>query len=49
MRHLRVLGKGSKIRYVPLPPAAAGAIVAYVEAAGHGDDKAFRGTVPRLS
>jgi integrase/recombinase XerD len=40
VRHLRVLGKGSKIRYVPLHPAAAGAIVAYLEAAGHADDKA---------
>lgn len=40
VRHLRVLGKGSKIRYVPLHPAAAGAIAAYLEAAGHGDDKA---------
>ena len=40
VRHLRVLGKGSKIRYVPLHLAAAGAIAAYLEAAGHGDDKA---------
>ena len=40
VRHLRVLGKGSKIRYVPLHPAAADAITAYLEAAGHGDDKA---------
>ena len=40
VRHLRVLGKGSKIRYVPLHPAAAGAIAAYLEAAGHSDDKA---------
>lgn len=40
VRHLRVLGKGSKIRYVPLHPAAADAISAYLEAAGHGDDKA---------
>jgi integrase/recombinase XerD len=40
VRHLRVLGKGSKIRYLPLHPAAAGAIVGYLEAAGHGDDKA---------
>jgi integrase/recombinase XerD len=42
VHHLRVLGKGSKIRYVPLHPAAAGAIVAYREAAGHGDDKGRR-------
>lgn len=40
VRHLRVLGKGSKVRYVPLHPAAAGDIAAYLEAAGHGDDKA---------
>jgi len=40
VRHLRVLGKGSKIRYVPLHPAAAGAIATYLETAGHGDDKA---------
>ena len=40
VRHLRVLGKGSKIRYVPLHPAAAGAIAAYLEAVGHGGDKA---------
>jgi integrase/recombinase XerD len=40
LRHLRVLGKGSKIRYVPLHPAAAGAIAAYREAANHDDDKA---------
>lgn len=40
VRHLRVLGKGSKIRYVPLHPAAASDIAAYLEAAGHGDDKA---------
>jgi len=39
VRHLQVHGKGSKIRYVPLHPAAAGAIVAYLEAAGHGGDK----------
>ena len=39
VRHLQVHGKGSKIRYVPLHPAAAGAIAAYLEAAGHGDDK----------
>jgi len=40
IRHLRVLGKGSKVRYVPLHPAAAGDIAAYLEAAGHGADKA---------
>lgn len=40
VRHLRVLGKGSKIRYVPLHPAAAGAVAIYLDTAGHGDDKA---------
>ena len=39
IRHLQVLGKGSKIRYVPLHPVAAGAITAYIKAAGHGGDK----------
>jgi len=39
VRHLQVHGKGSKIRYVPLHPAAAGAITAYLDAVGHGDDK----------
>lgn len=38
VKHLQVRGKGSKIRYVPLHPGAAGAIVAYLEAAGHGDE-----------
>jgi integrase/recombinase XerD len=36
VRHLQVHGKGSKIRYVPLHPIAAGAIADYLEAAGHG-------------
>jgi len=40
VRHLRVLGKGSKVRYVPLHPAAADAIAAYLEMAGRSDDKA---------
>lgn len=40
VRHLQVHGKGSKIRYVPLHPADAGAITAYLETAGDGDDKA---------
>jgi integrase len=39
VRSLRVHGKGNKIRYVPLHPAAAGAIALYLEAAGHGADK----------
>lgn len=33
--HLRVLGKGSKLRYVPLHPSTAEAIDAYIQAAGH--------------
>ena len=40
VRHLQVHGKGSKIRYVPLHPIAADAIAGYLEAAGHGDEKA---------
>ena len=40
VRHLRVLGKGSKVRYVPLHPAAAVDIAAYLEASGHSDDNA---------
>jgi integrase len=39
VRHLQMHGKGSKIRYVPLHPADAGAIAAYLEAAGHGDER----------
>lgn len=39
MRHLRVHGKGDKIRYVPLHPHATSAITAYLKAAGHGSDK----------
>lgn len=40
VRHLQVHGKGNKIRYVPLHPAAASAITAYLEVTGHGvDDK----------
>lgn len=38
VRYLQVHGKGSKIRYVPLHPAADGAIAAYLEADGRGDD-----------
>ncbi|GAB6852430.1 tyrosine-type recombinase/integrase [Paraburkholderia kururiensis] len=34
--HLRVHGKGSKIRYLPLHPGTAERIHAYLEAAGHG-------------
>lgn len=39
VRHLQVHGKGNKIRHVPLHPAAASAIAAYLEADGRGDDK----------
>ena len=38
--HLRVSGKGEKIRYVPLHPAASGLIKDYLSVAGHGDDDA---------
>lgn len=40
VRDLRVLGQGSNTRYVPQHLAAADAIVAHLEAAGHGNDKA---------
>ncbi len=33
--HLKVSGKGGKTRYVPLHPAASGAVLDYLEAAGH--------------
>jgi integrase/recombinase XerD len=36
MAHLKVSGKGSKTRYVPLHPAAGGLIVDYFEANGRG-------------
>ncbi|MCP3713364.1 tyrosine-type recombinase/integrase [Paraburkholderia sp. CNPSo 3274] len=35
--HLRVHGKGSKTRYLPLHPGSAERVHAYLEAAGHGD------------
>jgi integrase len=38
--HLKVSGKGGKIRYVPLHPAASGLISDYLEASGHGQDEA---------
>ncbi|HJU99497.1 MAG TPA: tyrosine-type recombinase/integrase [Burkholderiaceae bacterium] len=38
VKHLQVRGKGSKIRYVPLHPGAAGAIAEYLEVAGHNND-----------
>lgn len=37
--HLRVSGKGGKTRYVPLHPAASGAIAEYLDAAGHAGDE----------
>lgn len=37
--HLHIHGKGSKIRYVPLHPATAEHVDAYLVAAGHTDDK----------
>jgi site-specific recombinase XerD len=36
--HLRVHGKGDKIRFVPAHPAAMDRIGEYLEAAGHGED-----------
>ena len=35
VKHLRVHGKGSKLRYVPLHPETAGRIDEYLDAAGH--------------
>ena len=37
--HLHVHGKGDKIRYVPLHPATAEHIDAYLQATGHGTDR----------
>ena len=37
--HLRVLGKRSKIRYVPLHPAAQRQIQDYIEMAGHSEER----------
>jgi len=37
--HFKVRGKGSKIRFVPVHPAASSAIDAYLELLGHGEDK----------
>lgn len=39
IKHLQVHGKGSKIRYVPLHPGAADAIAAYLEVAGHREER----------
>ncbi len=38
IEHLRVFGKGSKIRFVPLHPAAKSRISDYLEDAGHKED-----------
>jgi len=38
VKHLRVYGKGGKLRYVPLHPGTAEVIDVYLQAAGHGDD-----------
>jgi integrase/recombinase XerD len=38
--HLKVSGKGGKIRYVPLHPATSGLIHEYLQASGHGEDDA---------
>jgi site-specific recombinase XerD len=38
VQHLRVFGKGSKIRYLPLHPASAEAITSYLAQAGHQED-----------
>lgn len=37
--HLKVSGKGGKIRYVPLHPAASGLVYDYLEMAGHGEEE----------
>ncbi len=38
VKHLRIHGKGDKIRFVPAHPAACERIADYLEAAGHGAD-----------
>jgi site-specific recombinase XerD len=38
--HLKVSGKGGKVRYLPMHPAASGLIADYLETAGHGPDDA---------
>jgi len=37
--HMKVLGKGGKVRYVPLHPAAGRLVADYSEAAGHGEEQ----------
>jgi len=39
VKHLRIHGKGGKLRYVPLHPSAAARIEDYLEHAGHAGDK----------
>jgi site-specific recombinase XerD len=39
VKHLRVHGKGNKLRYVPLHPETAGRIEDYLEASGHRDQQ----------
>jgi site-specific recombinase XerD len=51
IKHLRVHGKGGKIRYVPVHPHAIRLLEEYLEAAGHGhetDGALFRPVRPRL-
>jgi integrase len=36
--HLRVHGKGGKVRYLPLHPGTAELVTDYLDAAGHGED-----------
>lgn len=45
IRHLRVLGKRSKVRFIPLHPVAAERIYTYLESAGHTDGPLFRTTL----
>lgn len=47
--HLKISGKGGKTRYVPLHPAAAGAVLDYLQAAGHAEEESgalFRSSRP---
>ncbi len=37
--HLKVFGKGSKNRFVPVHPAALDAVSSYLELAGHGEER----------
>jgi site-specific recombinase XerD len=37
VKHLRIYGKGEKLRYVPLHPGSLDRIIEYLDAAGHGD------------